>query len=54
MRRAGLPNRVFVLLGDGELQEGSVWEAVMAGPHLGLDNQTAIVDRNGRQISGTT
>ena len=54
MRRAGRPNRVFVLLGDGELQEGSVWEAVMAGPHLGLDNLTAIVDRNGWQISGTT
>jgi transketolase len=54
MRRAGRPNRVFALLGDGELQEGSVWEAVMAGAHLGLDNLTAIVDRNGWQISGTT
>lgn len=54
MRRAKQPMRVFVLLGDGELQEGSVWEAVMAGAHLGLDNLTAIVDRNGWQISGTT
>jgi transketolase len=48
------PNRVFVLLGDGELQEGSVWEAVMSAPHLGLGNLTAIVDRNGWQISGQT
>jgi transketolase len=54
LQRAGLPQRVFVLLGDGELQEGSVWEAVMAGAHLGLGNLTAIVDRNGWQISGTT
>jgi transketolase len=48
------PARVFVLLGDGELQEGSVWEAVMAGAHLRLDTLTAVVDRNGWQISGTT
>jgi len=54
LRRDGLPARVFVVLGDGELQEGSVWEAVMAGAHLGLDNLTAVVDRNGWQISGTT
>jgi transketolase len=54
LRRDDRPNRVFALLGDGELQEGSVWEAVMAGPHMGLDNLTAIVDRNGWQISGTT
>jgi transketolase len=52
--RPGRPVRVFVLLGDGELQEGSVWEAVMAGAHLGLDTLTAVVDRNGWQISGTT
>ncbi|HEX5202303.1 MAG TPA: transketolase [Actinoplanes sp.] len=54
LRRAAASQRVFVLLGDGELQEGSVWEAVMAGSHLGLGNLTAIVDRNGWQISGTT
>jgi len=38
--------RTFVLTGDGELQEGSNWEAIMAAAHLGLDNLTAIVDRN--------
>jgi transketolase len=54
LHRDASPARVFVLLGDGELQEGSVWEAVMAGAHLGLDNLTAIVDRNRWQISGTT
>src|SRR4051794_20223954 len=38
--------RTFVVLGDGELQEGSNWEAAMAAGHRGLDNLTAIVDRN--------
>ncbi|HEX6291227.1 MAG TPA: transketolase [Herpetosiphonaceae bacterium] len=47
-------NRTFVLMGDGELQEGSVWEAAMAAPHFGLDNLVAIVDRNRLQISGRT
>jgi transketolase len=54
LRRQRRGNRVFVLLGDGELQEGSVWEAAMSAPHLGLDNLTAIVDRNGLQINGPT
>lgn len=53
-QRDGRSNRSFVALGDGELQEGSVWEAVMAGAHYGLDNLTAIVDRNRLQISGST
>ncbi|TDV54909.1 transketolase [Actinophytocola oryzae] len=53
-RRAGRPNRVYVLMGDGELQEGSVWEAAMAAAHYRLDNVTAIVDRNRLQISGST
>jgi transketolase len=53
-RRAGRPNRVFVLLGDGELQEGSVWEAAMSAAHLGLGNLTAVVDRNRLQINGST
>ena len=48
------PNRVFTLLGDGELQEGSVWEAAMSAAHLGLDNLTAVVDRNRLQINGST
>ncbi len=53
-RRAGRPNRAFVLLGDGEMQEGSVWEAAMSAAHFGLDNLTAIVDRNRLQINGST
>jgi transketolase len=52
--RGGSSYRTFVLLGDGELAEGSVWEAAMAGSHYGLDNLTAIIDRNGLQISGGT
>ncbi|QFZ24609.1 transketolase [Saccharothrix syringae] len=53
-RRALRPNRVYVLLGDGELQEGSVWEAAMSAAHFGLDNLTAVVDRNRLQINGST
>lgn len=44
--------RVYALLGDGELQEGIVWEAAMAAAHYKLDNLTAIVDWNGMQIDG--
>lgn len=46
--------RVYCIMGDGELQEGSVWEAAMAAAHLKLDNLIAIVDRNGVQIDGKT
>jgi transketolase len=46
--------RVFALLGDGELAEGSNWEAAMTAAHYRLDNLTAIVDRNGLQITGST
>jgi transketolase len=49
-----LDARVFTLLGDGELAEGSVWEAAMAAAHYSLDNLTAIVDRNRLQIGGST
>lgn len=45
---------VFTLLGDGECQEGQVWEAAMFAAHQGLDNLVAIVDRNGLQIDGRT
>ena len=48
------PARVFVLLGDGELAEGSVWEALMAASKFKLDNLCAIIDRNHLQISGAT
>lgn len=46
--------RVYTVMGDGELAEGSVWEAAMAGSHYKLDNLCAIVDRNRLQISGCT
>ncbi len=46
--------RVYTVMGDGELAEGSVWEGAMAGGHYKLDNLCAIVDRNRLQISGCT
>ncbi len=46
--------RVFSIHGDGELQEGQIWEAAMAAAHYNLDNITAIVDLNGVQIDGPT
>ncbi|MBE6030098.1 MAG: transketolase [Clostridiales bacterium] len=48
------PGRIYVLLGDGELEEGIVWEAAMSAAHYKLDNLTAIVDLNGLQIDGNT
>ncbi|MGI6212237.1 MAG: transketolase [Anaerovoracaceae bacterium] len=45
-------SRTYVLLGDGELQEGIVWEAAMSASHYGLSDLTAIVDWNGLQIDG--
>ena len=49
-----LDHRVYVLLGDGELDEGQVWEAAMAAAHFGVDNLCAIVDRNNIQLDGWT
>ncbi len=46
--------RVFVLLGDGELNEGQIWESVQTAAHHELDNLTAIVDKNGYQLTGRT
>lgn len=46
--------RVYTVMGDGELAEGSVWEAAMSGGHYKLDNLCAVVDRNRLQISGST
>ena len=46
--------RVYMLLGDGELDEGQVWEAAMAAAHYKIDNLTAIVDLNGLQLDGFT
>jgi transketolase len=48
-RLDGSERRTFVLTGDGELQEGSMWEAAMSASHHGLDRLTVIVDRNGLQ-----
>ena len=48
----GKTNRVYTLLGDGEIQEGQVWEACMLASHYNLDNLCVIVDNNGLQIDG--
>ena len=48
----GKSNRVYTLLGDGEIQEGQVWEAMMFAAHYKLDNFCAIIDNNGLQIDG--
>ena len=53
-KRTGAAYRTYVVMGDGELAEGSVWEAAMAGAQYKLDNLFAIIDRNGLQISGST
>ncbi|KUO73936.1 MAG: transketolase [Clostridia bacterium BRH_c25] len=45
--------KVYTVLGDGELQEGQVWEAAMAAAHYKLDNLTVIIDNNGLQIDGS-
>jgi len=50
----GASTRVFTLLGDGELAEGSNWEAAMAASHHRLDNLVAILDHNSLQITGST
>jgi transketolase len=54
IRLRGGPNRVWVILGDGELDEGSVWEACLVASALRLDNLTAIVDRNEFQANVRT
>jgi transketolase len=53
-KRDKAPQRVYVLMGDGEQAEGSVWEAAMFAANYNLDNLTAIIDRNRLQISGNT
>jgi len=54
LRLDGYASRVFTVMGDGELAEGSNWEATAAAAHHKADNLTAIVDANGLQISGYT
>ncbi len=51
-RLSGLDYRVFVMMGDGEQQEGQVWEAAMTAAHYRLDNLVGIIDYNGMQIDG--
>jgi len=51
-KHQGKKNRVYTLLGDGEIQEGQVWEACMLAGHYKLDNFCVIVDNNGLQIDG--
>ena len=52
LKHQNSPARVYTLLGDGEMQEGQVWEALMFAAHYKLDNLCVIVDHNGLQIDG--
>ena len=52
LKLRGLPSRVYCLIGDGEMQEGQVWEAIQSAGHRGTDNLCAILDRNRLQIDG--
>ncbi len=54
MKMDGKSNRVFCIMGDGELDEGQIWEAAMTAAHYRLDNLCGIIDRNGLQIDGDT
>jgi transketolase len=54
LKLRGSAHRVFVILGDGELDEGSVWETALVAAARGLDNLVAIVDRNGYQANAAT
>ena len=53
-RMAGNPSHIYVVMSDGDVQSGQTWEAVMAGAKYGLDNLTAIVDRNRLQVDGAS
>lgn len=53
-REQGRPSKIYILMGDGELNEGSVWEGFMSATHYGLDNLTAIIDRNRLSYDGDT
>lgn len=52
LKLRGLKSRVFVLMGDGECQEGSIWEAAMLAPKLGLNNMVVLIDKNNLQGYG--
>lgn len=53
-RRKNLDNHVFVLIGDGECNEGAIWEAAMSAAHFKLDHLIVVVDKNGLQYDGKT
>ena len=53
-REKKLGNNIYILMGDGELNEGSIWEALMSAAHFGLDNLIAIIDRNHLSYDGDT
>ncbi len=52
-RLRGTGQRVYAIVGDGEMQEGQFWEAMMAAAHYRLDHLTVVIDHNGLQIDGT-
>ncbi len=52
LKLSGIPSRVYCLLGDGEIQEGQIWEAAMTAAHYKIDNLCAIIDHNNLQIDG--
>jgi len=54
LKMDGLDNRIYCLNGDGEMQEGSIWEAAMSAAHHKLNNLIVTIDRNGVQIDGST
>lgn len=54
LKRKGIPSNVFVLLGDGECNEGSIWEAACSASHFKLDELVAVIDCNGLQYDGLT
>ena len=47
-------NKIYVIIGDGECNEGSIWESALAAPNLGLDNLFVILDKNNLQQTGST
>ncbi len=54
IKRKGLPSQVYVMLGDGECNEGSIWESAAYASHAGFDNLTVLIDKNGLQLDGRT
>ncbi len=54
LKLSGSKSRVFCLVGDGEIQEGQIWEAALSAPKFGLSNLCVILDNNGGQIDGPT